>query len=477
MSFSAKEIGIVCDRLRGAVLNTLVRKVISPRAGGRVCLELRGPGMNHYLQICVQNPFCAIGRVSQKPQAAEVPVAFVMLLRKMCINCVVSRIEQLNNDRVVAITLSRKESSLVLMCELSGRHGNLFLLDERGVILGTYHPNRSHKRKLISGEPYQAPASPPAATTQQMRVGAGADADMALMSLYAQIEHDADVTQQRATANRAVKALLKKQRALVANLQKDQQKAAQATQLQAHAYIVQANLKKIKRGDTQYAGVDFEGKPVTFGLNPQLDAVSNMQAMFEKASRLGKATNQIEERLLNAMMDEERLVALQQEVSDAPVEALDTLIGQLSQMNMTVVQRAQRRHQSAARLPYRQYPIFGAHTARVGKSARDNDTLTLRHAKPNDLWLHVRGMPGSHVVVPLGRGEEPSQDVLVDAAHLAAHFSAAKNDDHVEVSWTRRKYVQKPKGAAAGSVRLLQEKMFVLKVNAERLKGLLSSQK
>ncbi len=476
MSLSAKEIEIATGSLGESIVNTLVRKVISPAAKNRICLELRGPGLNHYLQICVENPYCAIGRVDAKPRAAEVPAAFVMLLRKLCINAAVLKIEQLNHDRVVAITLGRKDYSLVLMCELSGRHGNLFLLDEQGNILGSFHPNRSHLRKLVSGAPYQPPVNPPPMSGQKTRVMPGSDADRALMTLMAESEKNAAADGKRAMVARAVKAVLKKQRTLVANLQKDQQNAEKAAQLKHNAYILQGNLRHIHKGDTQFCGMDFEGSPVVIALNPQLDGVANMQAMFEKASRLGKAIDQIEERLLAAMMREEHLVELQQQVTVVALETLDELMGQLSQMNVQVVQRVGKRGQTV-RLPYRQYPVFGTHIARVGRSARDNDALTLKHAGPNDLWLHVRGLPGSHVVVPLGRGEEPGQELLLDAAHLAAHFSSARNDDHVEVTWTLRKYVQKPRGAAPGAVRLLKEKTFILRVDPHRLEELLSAQK
>ncbi|MBN2530967.1 MAG: DUF814 domain-containing protein [Deltaproteobacteria bacterium] len=476
MSFSTSEINVVTDTLNHALSNTLVRKVISPAAGNRICLELRGPGKNHYLQICVAHSFCSIGRVEQKPKAAEVPVAFVMLLRKMCINCAVTRVAQLNNDRIVSITLTRNNVDLVLLCELAGRHANLFLLDTNGVILGMLHANQSHRRHLIAKEPYQLPASPPPQTKQNSRVESGDGADIKLMTLYAQIERDAVISQKRIAANRAVTALLKKQKALVENLTRDQQKAAQADNLKSDAYIVQANLQKIARGTKRFDTTDFEGNPISITLNPILSAVENMQAMFEKAGRLGRATAKIDERLQNAMIEEENLESIKREIVDAPPDALDDLLGRLSQINRQVVQRARKRTQTPVRLPYRQYPIFGAHTARVGKSSKDNDALTLRHATPNDLWLHVRGVPGSHVVVPLGRGEDPTPDLLVDAAHLAAHFSSARNDDHVEIIYTRRKYVQKPKGAAPGSVRLLKEKTFVLKVEPNRLRQLLSDQ-
>ena len=104
---------------------------------------------------------------------------------------------------------------------------------------------------------------------------------------------------------------------------------------------------------------------------------------------------------------------------------------------------------------------------------RTADLLTLRHTKPDDLWLHVRNAPGSHVTVPMGRKEDPHPALLVDAAHLAAHFSTLKGSADVEVIYTRRRYVQKQKGAAPGSVRLLREKCIVLRAEPDRIDRLL----
>jgi len=81
-----------------------------------------------------------------------------------------------------------------------------------------------------------------------------------------------------------------------------------------------------------------------------------------------------------------------------------------------------RKTQAATRLPYRKFISQSGAPILVGRSARDNDTLTLRVARGNDLWLHARGMQGAHVVVP-GPGESPDPRTLGDAALLAAHFS------------------------------------------------------
>jgi predicted ribosome quality control (RQC) complex YloA/Tae2 family protein len=92
----------------------------------------------------------------------------------------------------------------------------------------------------------------------------------------------------------------------------------------------------------------------------------------------------------------------------------------------------------------------------VGKSARDNDRLSLRVARPRDFWLHAHGFAGSHVVVrhPEGTGEVP-RHVLERAAELAAWHSKARDArGKVSVHLCRASEISKPRGAPAGQVRL-----------------------
>jgi predicted ribosome quality control (RQC) complex YloA/Tae2 family protein len=91
----------------------------------------------------------------------------------------------------------------------------------------------------------------------------------------------------------------------------------------------------------------------------------------------------------------------------------------------------------------------------VGKSSRDNDTLTMKIARGDDFWLHVAGYGGSHVVLrnPEKLPTAPKQSLL-EAAQLAAYFSQARNAPKVEVHYTQKKFVSKPKGAKPGLVRL-----------------------
>ncbi len=106
----------------------------------------------------------------------------------------------------------------------------------------------------------------------------------------------------------------------------------------------------------------------------------------------------------------------------------------------------------------------------------ENDALTVRIARGNDLWLHARGIPGAHVVVRLEKGRAPDQETLLDAAHLAAHFSGARGEPAVEVAWTRAKHVRKVRAGPPGAVSYSQERSLLLRLEPARLERLLASE-
>jgi predicted ribosome quality control (RQC) complex YloA/Tae2 family protein len=95
----------------------------------------------------------------------------------------------------------------------------------------------------------------------------------------------------------------------------------------------------------------------------------------------------------------------------------------------------------------------------AGKTDADNDRLSLKIAGPKDWWFHVRGMPGSHVVLKVEE-EEPDKATLEAAAAIAAWHSKARGGGTVAVSGTRGKYVTKPRGAPRGTVSIRKERVF-----------------
>lgn len=109
-----------------------------------------------------------------------------------------------------------------------------------------------------------------------------------------------------------------------------------------------------------------------------------------------------------------------------------------------------------------EYQLPGGWTVMAGRTDADNDILSIKLARPNDYWFHVRGMPGSHVLLRSEDGGEPDRATLEAAAAVAAWHSKARGGGIVAVSVTQAKHVGKPRGAKPGTVTIRKEK--VLKV-------------
>ena len=103
------------------------------------------------------------------------------------------------------------------------------------------------------------------------------------------------------------------------------------------------------------------------------------------------------------------------------------------------------------------YTLPGGWTVLAGRTDADNDILSLKTARPDDWWFHVRGMPGSHVILQSRQGKEPDKAALRAAAAIAAWHSKARTGGTVAVACTRARYVSKPRGARPGTVNIRKE--------------------
>lgn len=256
-----------------------------------------------------------------------------------------------------------------------------------------------------------------------------------------------------------------------------------APRLQRIGRMLLAQGDRIPRGAEEATLEDWEeGGVLEVKLDPSLLPKAQAPRYFERARRLLRGEKIMRSRLEESERALERARKLQTEVAEA--EAIDaSLIAAWAKRAERLGARRQRpaaegprrRDKDEARLPYALYR--GARGARilVGRGAKDNDALTLRIAKPHDLWLHARGVSGAHVVVPLPRGASCPQDLLVDAALLAAHHSEARGEDPIEISYTERRYIRKAKGAHPGQVLMTREKVLLLRIEAERIRRLLAT--
>ena len=111
----------------------------------------------------------------------------------------------------------------------------------------------------------------------------------------------------------------------------------------------------------------------------------------------------------------------------------------------------------AKKLVYNDYIIY------IGKNAKMNDILTFDIAKPDDIWLHASGVPGSHVVIKVKNNEEPSKDIIKKAAEMALINSRANGK--TKIVWTKRKNVKKYSDHNDGQVNVDYKKSKFITLN------------
>jgi hypothetical protein len=239
----------------------------------------------------------------------------------------------------------------------------------------------------------------------------------------------------------------------------------------------------LRTQDWTHLGPNGEPQTIEMALDPAKGAREQLEALFRRARRLKDGGRVARARLAEAARARDGLAALAAALVDPAAavdfEAIEHAARAAAPRDFKLVagpprQPPGRRSQATdARPPYRAFTGHAGAPVYVGRGAAQNDALTLRVARPHDLWLHAKGRAGAHVVVPLDKGSSCPPELLVDAAHLAAHFSDARGERVVEVQYTPRRYLRKPRGSAPGAVVVDREKVLVLRVEDERLARLL----
>lgn len=269
----------------------------------------------------------------------------------------------------------------------------------------------------------------------------------------------------------------------LAAIEGDAQRAEQVATLRRQASLVLSHLHELPRHCTEITLLDLSRdppEPVALQFDPQLGPKLSAEAWFIRARKLERGAAIAATRALATRAELTQLEQLAAQLQESlGLEGIEIVAGAAALLGIAdnAGTGPGKKPKPIARLPYREFSGSGDRPILVGRGKADNDRLTLDHTKPRDLWLHARGDAGAHVVVPLGRDEDCPPDLLADAATLAAHFSKARGETPVEVTYTARRYVRKPRGSAPGLVSLIREDVFLLRLNPATLRRLLASER
>lgn len=473
MALNRTEIQQVISEISPALRGGWIQKVQQP-SDDTLVFDIRVPGQTHRLLISCRPETSRLHLTSQHLPNPTTPPAFCQFLRAHFQGARIDSIGQVPDDRIIEISFTGKEGPRTIVCELTGRNANLLVLDADRRVLRDLH----HQHDRV-GEPYTYPArrGSDMGEAQPSRFTGSGDfpVSSAIDAYYGDREASLALDRAKEARLRLLKQALKKERRRIEAWREDLNRAAKYRDYARYGELIKANLGTIGKGLDHITVPDYfdEGLPeVTIPLDPTRSPQGNMDDYFRKHRKYLAAEQELKPRIERA---ERGIEQLREELSavesgtwlpPAPVPPRTAAARQVP------LRGASPRASGGRRGPFRRFlssdglPIF------VGRNAGENDALTFGLAKSDDLWLHARGTTGSHVVVRLTKGADPPPETIRDAATLALLYSDLKKSGKGEVIYTRRKWVKKAKGQAAGAVIVTQEKSIHVTLDRTRLEAL-----
>ena len=217
------------------------------------------------------------------------------------------------------------------------------------------------------------------------------------------------------------------------------------------------------------------GEKITLKLDQRLTLNQNMQAFYHKYDKLKRAQKLLDEQIALCSENIRYLASVETSL------AASSTLSEIEEIKEELIESGflkegkKKKRQDKPSAPF-QFMTEDGKSILVGKNNYQNDRLTFRTAAPDDLWLHAKDIPGSHVILRLS-GEEPSEESLHHAAILAAHFSKAQDSSNVPVDYTYRRYVKKPSGSRPGFVIFTHQKTLYVTPSADEAAKLLQEER
>jgi predicted ribosome quality control (RQC) complex YloA/Tae2 family protein len=251
--------------------------------------------------------------------------------------------------------------------------------------------------------------------------------------------------------------IAKRLRSSIALMENDATADARAANYKQWAELLLAQPNARRLAGESITLQSWTDETLTIPLDPRLTLVENAEKYYTKTRAAAESAKVRAQRL---PVYKKRLALAEEILAKLSAAATLSDIETLEQSIQTLVGKSMKDQATASK--YREFPLEEGFMLYVGKSAANNDELTMKFAKQNDIWLHARGVSGSHAVIRV-TGKNPPKRVIEQAAEITAYYSNARNASYTPVAYTLKKYVRKPKGANPGAVVMEREEVVMVK--------------
>ena len=397
---------------------------------------------------------------------SQPPSNFVQGLKSMIGGGRLLNVSKDDRDRVIRLGFEvideiGEQTVATLICQLTGRSANLYVLDGGGEIRHALRFPKGQGQQL--GQTYQPP------TQQISKVGESdppysafdhesfATLSQALDEYYTNLGTSQSFAARGQTFLDEVKQQIAQRKKLKRNLERDLARHGDPEQHKRYGDLLLANISTARRNGKTVTLQDYysDGAPnISFEVDEDVSLKDEAARYFVRYAKAKRAAEEISARLTTITQEVLQLQAKQAELEKVIKSRDEAGLEKYEADNVKHPQQRSRVRPFEKIPGVRRYLSSDDYEVLVGRAASTNDRLTFKIAKPHDLWLHAADYPGSHVVVRNPSRKDIPHRTIVEAAQLAAKFSQAGDDSKVSVHYTTRKFLAKPKGAAPGLVRM-----------------------
>ena len=551
MSFDGFFLHHMVEELRRELVNGRIQKINQPFEQELV-LQIRSNRQSHRLLLSAHPVFGRIQLTQTTFENPAQPSTFIMVLRKYLQGALIESIEQIENDRIVEITVSNKNEigdhiQATLIIEIMGKHSNILLVDKSShkileVIKHVGFSQNSY-RTLLPGSTHIAPPSTESLNpftvkdeklfeilqTQETRAkslqslfqGLGRDTANELENIlvneklstfrnffsqetkpcltetsfspvpfdnqvgepftslsdlldtYYKDKAERDrVKQQASELIRRVENELQKNRHKLKKQEKELLATDNAEEFRQKGELLTTFLHQVPNDQDQVILDNYyTNQPITIALDKALTPNQNAQRYFKRYQKLKEAVKYLTDLIEETKATILYLESVETVLNQAGLEEIAEIREELIQTGF--IRRRQREKIQKRKKPEQYLASDGKTIIYVGRNNLQNEELTFKMARKEELWFHAKDIPGSHVVI--SGNLDPSDEVKTDAAELAAYFSQGRLSNLVQVDMIEVKKLNKPTGGKPGFVTYTGQKTLRVTPDPEKIASMKKS--
>ena len=548
MSFDGFFLHHMVEELRAELLNGRIQKINQP-FDQELVLQIRSNRQSHRLLLSAHPVFGRIQLTETTFENPAQPSTFIMVLRKYLQGAVIESIEQIENDRIVEITVSNKNEigdniQATLIIEIMGKHSNILLVDKSNhkilEVIKHIGFSQNSYRTLLPGATYIAPPSTEARNpftirdeklfeilqTQELTArniqslfqGLGRDTANELENLlvndklsnfrnffkqetkpcltdksfscvpfsnkieehFSSLSQLLDVfykdkaerdrvKQQASELIRRVENELQKNRQKLKKQKKELQATENAEEFRQKGELLTTFLHQVPNDQDQVVLDNYyTNQPITIALDKALTPNQNAQKYFKRYQKLKEAVKYLTELIEETKATILYLESVETVLNQAGLDEIAEIREELIQTGF--IRRRQREKIQKRKKPEKYLASDGKTIILVGRNNLQNEELTFKIARKEELWFHAKDIPGSHVVI--SGNLNPSDEVKTDAAELAAYYSKGRLSNLVQVDMIEVKKLNKPSGGKPGFVTYTGQKTLRVTPDSEKIQSM-----